>query len=526
MQIPSFFTPATLVVVPSTMNTTLSNVQVPALDMITSPNLFVGFTPNLSNYTGNKNISTESLTFVGSRSILDRLANVAASSGMIPPITPPSNHSSYFQSFPGPYVKCEQANDTVAIIIQALLEQKVATLQDTYRETVNAYFSFVPSFDTDGNGTNKITYGGKTITALSEPRLQQPQNASNELWYTFMRYEKNSDGSFLKDANGSKVAQRQYSQCKLYHAIYDIYLQFDDGSQSITKNNITLLDTVDFPSNSPFVLTNLTQQSYSAYFSVLTDQVVGSMGFLNDTQPDPSRSPAYSQIDTPIIRNSLLGSDDLDFFFDTNKLLYLNNSGLPLSPQRLQDKALANNQTLPFLIEDLSFNITMSFFTNTYLRYRVFEFQYHDPQLTEISPNTTVTVEQISDVNRYAFNAGNLWIAYGLAILFSLVANVLGMIAFYLNDASHDMSLSTILSITRDRLLDDLFPQCAHGRLPLPKETMKTLLRIVRMSDDMGWSLQPPVRKQSLCPKCVEGRRMTITRTETEKECQLVRREA
>jgi hypothetical protein len=31
------------------------------------------------------------------------------------------------------------------------------------------------------------------------------------------------------------------------------------------------------------------------------------------------------------------------------------------------------------------------------------------------------------------------------------------MIAFYINDASYDILLSTILSITRDRLLDDLF---------------------------------------------------------------------
>jgi hypothetical protein len=368
MQIPSIFTPATLTVVPST-ETFQAEVQVPFLDMVNAPNSLAYSPPNQNNYTKDTNLSTESLSFLGPRSTVQRLAVLTASGGVIPPITPPSNHSSYSQSFSGPYVKCEQANSSVAMNINNLLSEKMRVLQGTYLEMVNAFYSLVPSLDVNLNGTSIIDFNGTKITALAEPRLQQPQSAMNELWFTFMRYARAQDGTIVTYGNGTKVAERQFFQCKLYHAQYDISLRFDDGSQIVTKTKIDVLESIEFPDNDPSVPTNLTRHSYSAYFSAFTDQLVGSMGFLNDTMPNGIRTPAFSQIDTAILRNSLLGSDDLDFYFDTNKQLYLNNTNQPLSPQRLLDKSLARNQTLPYLMEDLAFNITITLLTNPLLRY-------------------------------------------------------------------------------------------------------------------------------------------------------------
>jgi hypothetical protein len=367
MQIPSIFTPATLTVVPST-ETFLLNVSAPFLDMVNAPDLLAYSTPNQNNYTKDTNISTESLTFLGPRSLPQRLADLTASGGVIPPLTPPSNHSSYSQSFPGPYVQCEQANSTVATNTRDLLLQKMQTLQGTYLEMINAFYSFVPSLDVDLNGTSIVDDNGNKITALSTPRLQQPHSTINEMWLTFIRYTRAQDGSVLIDSNGTKLSERQFYQCKLYHAIYNINLQFDNGTQIVTKTKIDVLDSVKFPDNDPSVPTNLTEHSYSAYFSAFTDQLVGSMAFFNDTMPDGIRSPAFSQVDTAILRNIIIGSNDLDYYFDTNKRLYLNNTDQPLSPQRRLDKALANNQTLPYLMESLAFNITISFLTNPFLR--------------------------------------------------------------------------------------------------------------------------------------------------------------
>lgn len=125
--------------------------------------------------------------------------------------------------------------------------------------------------------------------------------------------------------------------------------------------------------------------------------------------------------------------------------------------------------------------------------------------------------QQTISVNRYAFNAGVLWLVYGLAILFSFLAVAWGVLAFYLNKASHDTSVSTIMSITRDGELDLLFPACTHGKQPLPKETMQTRLKIMPIANDGGESLRPlRDRRPSLCQRC-SGKQSVVVTTVEEK---------
>lgn len=90
------------------------------------------------------------------------------------------------------------------------------------------------------------------------------------------------------------------------------------------------------------------------------------MGFYNSTTANAS-IPAFSSLDTYIEHNSLLGSNDLGYFFDMNKLLYWNNTEEALSDQHLRDKDLAKNQTLEYLIEELAFNITISLMSDPLL---------------------------------------------------------------------------------------------------------------------------------------------------------------
>jgi hypothetical protein len=64
-----------------------------------------------------------------------------------------------------------------------------------------------------------------------------------------------------------------------------------------------------------------------------------------------------------------LGSADLDVYFDFNYIyeLYRRDNETKLSDQRLQDKQLARNRTLPVLVEELSSNLTISLMHNTLL---------------------------------------------------------------------------------------------------------------------------------------------------------------
>lgn len=310
---------------------------------------------------------TTFLAFSGPRSIVQTIGTATASSGSILAIPPPFNRSAYSVVFHGPYVLCNPANSTAQAFIKAMVKQKMTTLRGTYKQTKNAYYAFVPSFDPSPDISDTVTVNGTSLTGIANARMQQPLNATNELWMTFWRYKNDSNGNFLRNTDHTKIPEQHYSVCQLYNATYDVRFSFDNGIQTVSKNKIDILSTVSFPDDRVNKPSNMTQHSFSSVFWTLTDQLVGSMGFYNDTQTNGTETPAFGSIDSQIQHNSLLGSNDLDYFFAINKLLYWNNTNETLSDQRLRDKALAKNQTLNYLIEDLCFNITISLISDPLL---------------------------------------------------------------------------------------------------------------------------------------------------------------
>ena len=104
---------------------------------------------------------------------------------------------------------------------------------------------------------------------------------------------------------------------------------------------------------------------------VLGDQVVGSFGWFERTDPNnSSNTQKFGMINSPIQHNVLLGSSDLNVFFDYNeeeKACQIPYEKLNL--QRQQDIDLAKGRTLAELIEELSFNMTVSLMHNDLLTY-------------------------------------------------------------------------------------------------------------------------------------------------------------
>jgi len=208
-----------------------------------------------------------------------------------------------------------------------------------------------------------IPFNGSQIAALYQPRLQeQPENASNEVWLYYYRYSNDTNGRYILDANQTdeKYLERKYSVCSLCNATFNLTFSFAAGLQNITTNNTTCLSAVPYPTYDPYVATDMVPLSYSAVFWVLADQLVGTMGLIMRLENGNS-VPDYGSIDTNIEHNSLLGSNDLDYFFDLNAEVDATYSTeYPLSQQRVLDKGLAQNQTLPFLIQQLSLNVTVN----------------------------------------------------------------------------------------------------------------------------------------------------------------------
>lgn len=70
--------------------------------------------------------------------------------------------------------------------------------------------------------------------------------------------------------------------------------------------------------------------------------------------------------------------------------------------------------------------------------------------------------------------------AYGIALLFTLSANILGAMAYLSNGVSHNNSFSSIVRATRNPELLGIQDRRAQvsGAMPLDKQTGKTVLRL------------------------------------------------
>ena len=355
--LPSFYTPATLSVYLST-NQVETQELVPSLAIADgSLGDKLSFSPPARGDGANFVDDGKSI-FSGPRSVLSLIASATSSSGVILPINPPYNHSVYSVQFYAPLVKCDAANSTNEERMIKELEKKMQQPLGTARAKTNVYYAFVPGFDSSD-----------ALLAQSRPRFQSPGNSTNELWMTFSRY--------AIDTDGTMALERKYQRCALRNASYDLQLEWIGGAQKV-DGSYRVLEEVPFPHDNGDIVSNMTQHSYSAVFWALADQLVGQLTWFQETdQWKKDLSPEFGVIDSQIRETSLLGSSDLDVFFNLNK----NNSWYgkhegeapephkppKLSAQRQQDKDMAKNRTLDVLIEELSFNVTVSLLHNELL---------------------------------------------------------------------------------------------------------------------------------------------------------------
>jgi hypothetical protein len=270
---------------------------------------------------------------------------------------PTHNHSEYQLGFYGPYVKCHEADGKTTTEIDEALAGAMTESPGTAKQVTNAYYAFVPYNASNG-----------TMIPQAHPRYQFPaHDATNKLWITFLRY-------LVDPADGHRKTERQYMACELWNATYHLNLHWDKGFQDITASQQPELhNPVYFPNDKPGNESDMSQHAMSATAWAVFDELVGTLSWYKDDACDPINqenhcSKEFGIINTQLQHTSILGSSDLDVFFDLNEKL--DDRGFrvkPLSEQRLQDKALAGNRTLDELIEELFFNTTVSLLHNPLL---------------------------------------------------------------------------------------------------------------------------------------------------------------
>jgi hypothetical protein len=301
-----------------------------------------------------QDIDDTSRTFRNPRTALNILATATSSLGEILPLDLPYNNSAYSIDFFAPIVQCKDANQTEKERMGVFLQEEMVTVRNDMLETDNVYYSFVPTYNSTGN-----------LTAIWHPRQQIQSSPINELWMTFLR------PTF--DKQGKRVKPRHYQICLPHNASYNLKVSQHHGLQEIS-GSYEVGDAIPFPNDDPTKASNMTQHAYTAFMWVICDQLVGKLAWYTDNTNSTNQKSAaqFGVIDSPIQRTSLLGSLDLDAYFelDEEKGLYKDQNVskiFELSGQRLKDKAMARNRTLDVLIEELSFNTTVSLMHNRLL---------------------------------------------------------------------------------------------------------------------------------------------------------------
>ncbi|KAG8532407.1 uncharacterized protein KY384_002892 [Bacidia gigantensis] len=450
--------PFSTVITPATLNVRI--ISHPSTQLMDVPEL------QISNYTQFREFAytvaangNDLQKFLGPRTVLVRLATATASTGQILQLPFPLTNATYSQTFFAPFVRCENANATVASQIDTVAARLKSDLDPTIKEISNHYLAFVPAL------SNTTSF----IPEIQAADLADPNgavNASNQVWVRFAR-SNSGDGSI----DVSQEENHRYLVCTLRNASYHVRFTWTNGKQAIDILDQEVENFVTYATNVTFSSSDEANIAYSAFMWALSTQIVGQLSFYqdvgtNDTTPaDTNANRTYSLVSTNLKQTSLIGSSDLNSFFLKNHALGISGRpSEPFSPQRLQDMDFARNRTLDVMIEELSVNMTIGLLSNPRF-------------IRTVSTNVTTNTPQ----NIYDYHARNLVITYGIGIFFSLVAVILGLHAFRTNGVSYNTSWWTIVATTRNLHFADIG---IPGRLDALPQDRAVAATVARFGDD------------------------------------------
>ncbi|OCK88416.1 uncharacterized protein K441DRAFT_681887 [Cenococcum geophilum 1.58] len=130
------------------------------------------------------------------------------------------------------------------------------------------------------------------------------------------------------------------------------------------------------------------------------------------------------------------------------------SDGQVVGPENVQNSSLAEE------IEEFALNSSLS--------------MMNDQTLSKwVAANVTTTFSETI----YVYEATNLFLAYGLAILFTIVSVIFGSYAFYLNGVSHDATVSTFAATMQNPGIKEILQRQPTGAQPIDRSIGKLKLR-------------------------------------------------
>ena len=352
MPIASLIAPATLGVdLAMDYTTKLTNVSTLAIEQ---PSAYVGFAyaPNGS--------SVDRPKFLGPRTIVQRLAVAAATTGEIVTLPVPDTNASYVQKFAAPYVQCAEPAAPIRSQIDGMIARAEAQLESV-KSISTDYLAAVSAL------SNMPESSQTTVEVANLSTVDGALQAANQIWISAPRY--------VADRNFSGARTPYYLTCELYKSIYTVNFSWTNGRQTVRVLNNSVTNVVPYPANATREEDSKEAMAFSAVFWALSTQLTGYIGFQEDfsasnvtENADGFVNHIYSVINSEIAKTVLIGARDFDAHFLQNHGQEAPPGGTAtFSGQRLKDMSYVANRSLAELIPELSSNITISLISDEIL---------------------------------------------------------------------------------------------------------------------------------------------------------------
>ncbi|KAK5165936.1 uncharacterized protein LTR77_008860 [Saxophila tyrrhenica] len=225
--------------------------------------------------------------------------------------------------------------------------------------------------------------------------------------------------------------------------------------------------------------------SYQAVVDAFNRLVQGTIG-LDTSSISPGIDPQTNLLGT-ILQNSnelaFLQGYDIRADSTIPSLSALVDASLGSEYEGLFNNAtILDHLPLATALEKLFQNITISLLSDKILQ----------PNPTSAyAPPLEADVTTTRTHNIYIYAARTLWLAYGIAIAFTLLSVVAGTVALVLNGASFSNDFSTIVRVSRVAMLSEEVTQSdGDGTEPLPRHLKDSRLSMKRAQEGKGVLLE------------------------------------
>jgi hypothetical protein len=438
---------------------------------------------------------------------LSRLVTATAYQGAIPNHQAQYPNSTYTLSFAAPALRCE-------VVQQDLLKN--------FNDAMNCSLMLDPSEDDPKDECeNLVTYiswvpgrvsgdGGSTVGEYAIPFL--PNSLINgtlplELRQDSYEYDPRYIGGFTGGAASVYLATRSQRlpyeinnwdllNCSMYNASYSVNVTSDSNSRGVlSRPEILPLNSVPFDiyasmrvMNTPLLANESATFGYFALMESFNRLIVGTIfgskySRVRDTgyyiEEDLTvQNEAYKQTLLPFtaellpflsVGHELVPTGDVTSEpLDVKQWTVVETIGgnLTVSYPNEAFSSSTFNRSLALVLEELFQNMTLSLFSS--------------PSFVEESAEGTEVAYYITQ-NTYAYNNRNLFISYGLAVGFALIAGIVGCASILSNGASYSNKFSTVLRTTRGQELEELIAYNDRtGVDPLPKHLEKSRIDLRR----------------------------------------------